>query len=266
MLRGLLEERTLDELAIEDEDSFDHVGLYSDLKDVVLRAKCPFRILPAASAERWDRALFLNLTFWEPTGGGHIVVDDSIPADVITHVAWHHLAARALADAEGGALDAAGLALGEAIASAFDVYLVGRLLGHSPDSTFLESQVPAMAESASQAGLSADDFEVLLRSIADDPDRAFEDLRQLLFDATIALTACTRAEDATATLQRFDAHRFAALLHHYELSNWILYARAYANSEARSGDRASDVDRELRAAPVALDWLAENWIRSHAAE
>jgi hypothetical protein len=256
----VFEERTLDELEIEDEESFDHVGLYSDLKDVVLHAKCSFRILPAGSAQRWDRALFLNLTFWEPNGGGHILVDETIPADVVTHVAWHHLAARALADTGGGALTPAALALGEAIASAFDVYLVGRLLGHSPDSTFLESQVPAMAESASQAGLSARQFEALLRNIADDPDRAFEDLRQLLFDATMALAACAGAEEATATLHRFDDHRFAALLHHYELSNWILYARAYAKSEAATGDRARDVDRELRKAPAALDWLAKNWI------
>ena len=37
-----------------------------------------------------------------------------------------------------------GFLLGESIASAFDMYLVGRLLGHSPDASFLETQVPAM--------------------------------------------------------------------------------------------------------------------------
>jgi hypothetical protein len=262
----LLEERTIDELEIEDEASFGHVGLYADLKDVLLRSKCRFRVLPAADARRWDRALFLNLTFWGANDGGDVLVDEVIPADVVTHVAWHHLAARALVDAAGGPLSTADLFLGEAIASAFDVYLVGRLLGHSPESTFLASQVPAMAESASEAGLSADDFEVLLRGVADDPDRSFEDLRQLLFDATTALVECAGPDDALATLSRFDAHRFASLLHHYELSNWILYARAYAKGARASTDRAGAVDRALRSAPVALDWLAQNWVQPCPAE
>ena len=257
----MLLERTLDELQIEDEASFRHVGLYADLTDVLLRTKCRFRVLPSGQAQRWDRALFLNLTFWGASDGGDVLVDEAIPADVVTHVAWHHLAARALVDEAGGQLSSAALFLGEAIASAFDVYLVGRLLGHAPESTFLASQVPAMAESASDAGLSAEEFEALLRGIVDDPDRAFEDLRQLLFDATTALAGCTGADDALATLCRFDAHRFASLLHHYELSNWVLYARAYAKSELPlEDDRACAVDRELRKAPVALDWLARNWI------
>ena len=68
-------------------------------------------------------------------------------ADVVAHAAWHYLAARALAPAAGRSLSVDALFLGEAIASAFDVYLVGRLLGHAPRSTFLETQVPAMAES-----------------------------------------------------------------------------------------------------------------------
>jgi hypothetical protein len=259
MLATVLERRTLDDLEIEDEASFGHVGLYADLKDVLLRSKCRFRVLSGAEAQRWDRALFLNLTFWGANEGGDVLVDEVIPADVVTHVAWHQLAARALVDEPGGPLSSADLFLGEAIASAFDVYLVGRLLGHSPESTFLASQVPAMAESAGAAGLSDDDFEALLGGIADDPDRAFEDLRQLLFDATTALVACNGVDDAAATLRRFDAHRFGPLLHHYELSNWILYARAYAKEEARVS-RATSIDHELRNAPAALDWLAKHWI------
>lgn len=257
---ALLQERTLDELQIDDEAAFGHVGLYADLKDVLLRAKCRFRVLPKTDAQRWDRALFLNLTFWGANDGGDVLVDEVIPADVVTHVAWHHLAARALGDGTDGPLSAPALFLGEAIASAFDVYLVGRLLGHSPDSTFLAGQVSAMADSAHETGLSADAFEDLLRGVADDPERAFEDLRQLLFEATSALLLCTGADDALATLCRFDAHRFAPLLHHYELSNWILYARAYAKREVPSGDRARAVDRALRDSPVALDWLVKNWV------
>ena len=261
MLCALLDQHTIDALTIEDEASFRHVGLYGELKNVLRTAKYRFRVLPKAMAGRWDRALFLNLTFWGANDGGDVLVEDVIPADVVAHVAWHHLAARALTQQPGAPLSSADLFLGEAIASAFDVYLVGRLLGHSPDSSFLASQVPAMADSASEAHLSEDAFDQLLHGIANDPERAFEDLRQLLFDATTALAACTAADDALATLSRFDAHRFAPLLHHYELSNWVLYSRAYAkNDSPTSGERAREIDRALRAAPVALDWLTKSWI------
>jgi hypothetical protein len=259
--RSAVRHRTLDELTIQDERSFRHVALYADLKEVLLRAKYPFRVLPKGSSGRTDRALLLNLTFWGPNAGGDLLADDSIEADVVAHAAWHHLTARALIAAAPAAkarpsVDA--LFLGEAIASAFDVYLVGRLLGHAPESTFLETQVPAMADAAQAAGLDQDDFEGLLQGIAADPERAFSDLRELLFDATTALFGCRSAEEGHAALAELDAHRFAGLLHRYQLSNWVLYARAYGDSHRDPRVRA--VDRALRSEKSALSWLSAKWI------
>jgi len=257
--------RTIDELKIEDEKSFRHVALYASLKDVLRRARYSFRLLPEASAGRWDRALFLNLTFWGANAGGDVLVDDVLPADVVAHAAWHHLASRELAASPGAELSADALFLGEAIASAFDVYLIGRLLGHAPQSSFLGSQVAAMADSTSGAGLSEDDFEALLEGISADPDRAFEDLRQLLFDATTTLAACSGADEALTALERFDAHRFGPLLHHYELSNWVLYTHAYAKGRHQPDERVRSVDRELRQADVSLDWLTSRWVEAQKA-
>jgi len=250
--------RTIDELKIEDERSFKHVGLYGDLKEVLRRSGYTVRVLPPALAGRWDRALFLNLTFWGAEAGGDVLERDRTPADVVAHMAWHHLAAKAF---RGVTPSADALFLGEAIASAFDVYLVGRLLGHAPESSFLETQVPAMAEAAQAAGMSDADFEKMLDGIAEDPERAFEDLRALLFDATRALLGCATAEDALAALAGFDGHRFAALLHRYEMSNWVLYAKVYAPGAAAGDARVREVDASLRGAKVALDWLDEKWVR-----
>jgi hypothetical protein len=254
--------RTIEDLTVEDERSFRHVELYSDLKEVLRRDRYAFRVLPEPVTGRWDRALFLNLTFWGASDGGDILVDEVIPADVVAHAAWHHLAAKALCEAPGAPLSADALFLGEAIASAFDVYLVGRLLGHSPDSSFLATQVPAMADSAAAASLSESDFDALLQDIANDPDRAFEDLRALLFDATTSLLRCNGVDDALALFSRFSGHRYEALLHHYELSNWILYARAYAKGGVDPDPRARAIDGELRRAKVALDWLSAHWVRA----
>lgn len=250
--------RKLDELTIHDEISFRHVELYADLKEVLRRAEYPFRVLPKSSTARADRALLLNLTFWGADAGGDVLVGDDIEADEVAHAAWHHLAARAMARAPGARPTVEALFLGEAVASAFDVYLVGRLLGHAPRSTFLATQVPAMAEAADAAGLGEDEFERLLEAIAADPDRAFSDLRELLFDATRALFACHAAEEAYAALAAFDGHRFTSLLHRYELSNWVLYARAHGDEGDDPGARA--VDLALRRGKVGLDWLAAKWI------
>jgi hypothetical protein len=255
---GPFDRRTLDELAIGDERAFRHVALYADLKEVVRRAAYPFRVLRGAASGRADRALLLNLSFWAADAGGDVLPDASIEADVVAHVAWHHLAARQLAPGASAAPSIDALFLGEAIASAFDVYLVGRLLAHAPRSTFLETQVPAMAETANAAGLSKASFARLLADISRRPERAFEDLRELLCDATTALVACGTAEQALVALRAFEGHRFEPLLHRYELSNWVLYARAYGRKGRDR--RARAVDRALRRAAAPLDWLAANWI------
>jgi hypothetical protein len=183
-----------------------------------------------------------------------------VPADVIAHAAWHHLAARALAGEPGSPLSAEGMLLGESIASAFDVYLVGRLLGRAPRSTFLATQVTAMAETARGAGLGASDFERLLEGIARDPEGAFADLRRLLHDAALALLPCHGADDALGALARFDRHRFAPLLHHYELSNWVLYARAYARTRRTPDRRACALADLLDRERDPLSWLTSAWL------
>ena len=248
---------TLDDLTIDDERSYRHVALYAELKASLRQDG--YRFLVPEGGASWDRVLFLNLTFWSPSEGGDLLAGDHIPADVVTHVAWHHLAARALGLDRRDA-PAEGMLLAESIASAFDLFLVGRLIGHAPGSDFLETQVPAMAEAAEAAGLSEDGFEALLADVARDPDRAFEDLRALLFDAGSALLRCTSIQAAAEVLDRFAAHRFAPILHHYELSTWILHARA-AGGSVDPDPTARAVDAALRAAPVSLDWLAARWVR-----
>ena len=259
-----LAQHALSDLEIEDERSLRHVAIYSELKEVLKRSGYTFLVLPPALEGRWDRALLLNLTFWGATDGsgarvgGDILVDRSLPADVVAHVAWHHLAATALHPSGPASADA--LFLGEAIASAFDLYLVGRLLGHAPASTFLETQVPAMAEAAEAAGLSEAGLDALLNDVARAPEAAFESLRQLLFDATRALLRCASATEGLRALAALDDHPLAPLLHRYELSNWVLHARAYVADPLATDPAVDALDRALRAAPDAVEHLRAAWV------
>ncbi len=256
---------SLDELTIEDEKSFSHVAVYAQLKSMLRKTDHRFHIPDDAhdSHVSWDRALFLNLTFWNADEGADVLCEPSIPADVVAHIAWHHLAAKELARHAAGpnaAPCAEALFFGEAIASAFDLYLVGRLLRNVPDADFVATQVSIMGEAAEQAGLSEEGFAELLDAVTEDPERAFEDLRELLFDASRALFACRDAVAAQRVLEGFRAHRFESLLHHYQLSNWVLYARAYGAAAPEQQTAVHDLDTTLRAAPIALDWLVNHWL------
>jgi hypothetical protein len=82
-----------------------------------------------------------------------------------------------------------------------------------------------MLEAALAAGSSEEDFETILAFASEAPEQAFEELRQLLFDVSCALSHPLSPEAAAATLARFDGHRMGCLLHHYELSTWVLRAR-----------------------------------------
>ena len=68
--------------------------------------------------------------------------------------------------------------------------------------------------------------------------------------------------DASTLLEGFAAHRFAPLLHHYELSNWILYTRAYASDSLGEDPAVRAVDKALRDAPDSLAWLERTWLTS----
>src|SRR6202044_3149485 len=110
------------------------------------------------------------------------------------------------------------------------------------------------------AGLAAAGFEKLLQRISGDPEGSLEVLRQLLYDATGALLGCATAGEALAALTRFDGHAFAALLHRHELSNWVLYARAYARPAFDPDEAVRDLDRVLRNEDDALAWLVKEWV------
>ncbi len=240
---------TLDHLTITDDRAFLQVPLYKALKAILLASKYSFRVLKKPN---WDRALLLNLTFWSAEAQGDVLPSARVHADVVAHVAWHHLAHGALSDGSARAMF-----LGESIASAFDVYLIGQLLRRGRQCSFLETQLDALAEAAKNAGTSAGRFEALLGSMAASPEAAFADLRALLMDATCALYDCKDADDAAQALAAFDKHRFSAILHHYELSTWVLHAKTHQQGKTKK--HSLEVDAALRSAG-AIDWLTHQWI------
>ncbi len=242
------------DLTIVGERSLAHVAIYADLKRWMLGANLRFGV----SAARADHALVLNLAFWRPGEVAEVLAEDVISADQLAHNAWHALAARALGQ---DARTVSGLLLAESVASAFDIYLVGRLLGHAPESDFLNTQVPAMADAAADAGVHEAAFAALIDRASREPEICFEQLRQLLYDVSMDLHGCEDIESAAMVFEKHGEHPFAGLMHHYELSTWVLFARCYGSA---GGEHAAATDAALRSSPDSIVWLGDNWIPNHA--
>lgn len=248
----------LDELIIDDETAFRHVAIYEDLKGRLRRDAVQFAVLDDSQTMATpDGARLLNLAFWDPDHHSEVLCDRVLTADQVMHNAWHHVAQQALGPA---AKTATGMLLAESVASAFDLYLVGRLLGHAPNALFLETQVPAMSDACASAGMEEGAFTQLLQGASEEPEQSFESLRQLLFDASCTFIASTGLDDAVTALQQYSRHPFAPLLHHYELSTWVLYTKAYAD-DLESAEAVTSADQALRQANDPIAWLDTNWLQ-----
>ncbi len=254
---------TVAQLTIRGERAFRSVEGYAALKRLLVTDKFLFRAPAEGSSHaHYDRVLFLNLTYWHAADGNDVLVDGSIDADVLAHAAWHHATGKALATAT--APTAAAMFLGESIASAFDLYVVGRMLGKGKRTAYLDSQVPLFSEAALASGLSEAALAALFQRVSDAPEVAFEALRELLFDAATALSSCRDVDDAVRCFDRFATHPYSPFLHHFALSSWVLYARAHAGPTVVD-DPADAADRSLRASSAPLTWLNEHWVVGAAA-
>jgi hypothetical protein len=245
-------------LRIDGERALAGVPLYARLKRLLVDERYRFRVPAAGAGADWNRATFLNLTFFRPGDTADVLVEARLPADVVAHAAWHHLAARALG-AAGTTVD--GMLLGESIASGFDLYLLGRLLQRRGRSAFVETQVGAIAEVVRSAGLSARGFRGLLDEVARDPDDAFGALQALLYAAATRLARARDTEEGARVAAGLSGARLHPLLHHYNLSNWILSARLHGRRARRDERRVAAVADALGSAPSALDWLDRAWLR-----
>lgn len=258
MVQRAFSKVTLDALTIDDEAGFERMPLYAPLARVVREDALTFRVAPAGSTQAtWARALFLNLTFWHGDDASDVLSERRIPADVVAHCAWHHLAKGALG-VDGSSAEA--MLLGESVASAFDAYMLGTLLASGQECDFLPSQMQAITAALEDVGYDERDAEARFERMASDPDAAFESLRSLLFEVSLALLDARSLDEATAVFDRFESHPDAPLLHHYELSNWVLHCKAYAHRDERSAQRAREVHAALRAADSSISWLEAQWL------
>ena len=241
------------DLVVDDEQSFETLAEYRALKSALLRSECPFLVTSEADGEQSSR--LLNLAYWDPAEFLEVLPEAALSADQFAHNALHYCGHRALGAA---ACSVEGILFVESIASAADIYWLGRLLTEDPYAGFLESQVPAMSEAAESAGVAADEFAGLLQAAAADPSAAFGALRRTLFDTAIALVNATSVDEADEVLRAEAEQPWSALRHHYALSNWVLFARINGDKGAEN-DAVRSADKRLRESEDPMTDLASMW-------
>jgi hypothetical protein len=250
----------LDALRIRDARPFSHILHYAPLKQRLIDAQYTFQLLPKSA--NVASAQLLNLTYWgapaEALVGGDVLTEAAIDADVVCHVGWHHMLRETLAADGDNSSSAASLFLGESVASAYDLYMLGVLMLRAPSCGFVQTQAPAIADCATASGLSKRAFAQQLQTIALDPEAAFAALRTLLFDVTTALYLAKTQAAAFTILQSVREAPYSWLLPRFELSNWVLYARAYAKKATSAA--ASKLNRELAITERPLELLTSRYL------
>lgn len=248
----------IDELTIADEGAYAEFPLWTKLRKRLVEHEVDMYLVEAdGPLTHWADTALINHTVRLPKGATEILHDRVVPADALMHTAWHHAGVAAMGSL---ASTAEGLLLGESVASAFDAFVIGTLLGaESEQPSALDTQVPAMAEVAAAAGGSQEDFEALLHRMAEDPEGSFEELRELLFDVSIGLLYGGTVERAEEVLNGTRGHVFAPILHHYDLSIWVLYARAFG-ADMKEHASLRKIDAKLREVDKPLEWLVEHWL------
>lgn len=205
-------------------------------------------LVPARGRASEGATDFLNRTFW--TSAGDVLASREAPVDVLAHAAWHHVVRAA---APRATVESA--LVGEAIASAFDLYLVGAALRVAPDADLLATQVPRLSEAAADGGMGARAFATVLKDAARDPEKVFGELYALLADAALKLAAVDDPVRAAHVVDALATRRLGPLLFHYDVSGWLLHARAHATT--RGADAAARaIDRTIRRARRPITALA----------
>lgn len=248
----------LQDLIIPDEAAYADFPLWAKLKARLVDREVEMYLADSSGPmAHWADTALINHTIELPRGATEILHDRHVPADALMHTVWHHAGVEAMGTLSN---TAEGLLLGESVASAFDAFLVGTLLRtESERASALDTQVPAMAEAAAAAGGSPKDFEALLHRMAEDPEGSFEELRELLFDVSMGLLHAGSVDAADEVLSNIHGHVFAPILHHYDLSIWVLYARAYGR-DLKPHPGLRKIDATLREETKPLAWLESHWL------
>ncbi len=208
------------ELVIEDEADYRAAGLGRLLAlscGFLERAGVRFGVMP----EGRGTARLASLLSWQVAERLELLDEACVASDQLVHFALHQMVDRRL-----GHDDPYAVLLAETIASASDLYLLGKLAATDREPAFLVDTMESFSAWFELYAGDPDDLERLLASTVADPYAAMRSLCRYLLAATAPLLYPRDERSVTDTLTKAARDRAYPLLHHYNTTNWVLSIRA----------------------------------------
>lgn len=165
-------------------------------------------------------ARLVNLLFWRAGERREYVDGSALYADQVIHLALHQLV-----DTLVSRSHPRGSLFAECLASASDVYLLGKLMGGGEETDFLRDTLASFGTYYEMYAHGEGDLERIIRQLRDDPFAAMTGLASFLEFFCLTLLESDTGEEARQKLLPLTTHRFYPLVHHYHTANWVLSLR-----------------------------------------
>lgn len=205
---------TLQELEIFEQDAFKRADI--KLLDLSLHLLKDHRM--AVIPHSTGLARLVNLLHWDASENLEYLDGEGVLADQIIHFAVHHVMNRF-----NQCNTAKGMLFAECMASAADVYLVGKLSQAGEETDFLQDTLESFSTYYEMYAVDETHLELMLSTILEQPFKAMMDLANYLFQFGSALLG---AQPDLEKLIQLQEHFSYPLVHHYNISNWILTIRS----------------------------------------
>ena len=160
----------------------------------------------------------VDLLNWRAGARCEHIESRGIFADQAVHFAIHHVLEGVL-----GGRQPQTVLLAECVASASDMYLLGKLSEAGEETGFLSETIESYCSYYEMYAAEAEQLEHLLSAFLDDPFKTMAETAIFLFSFGTALLGPNWNR---AVLTEMTANPYYPLVHHYNLTNWILSIRA----------------------------------------
>lgn len=225
----------IEELPVLERDAFLEAGI--DLLtycERVLRAKKVGAVVLDSAP---GVARIINLLSWSVNDRREYLDQPEVFADQVIHFAAHQVVAEVW-----GAETPASMLFAEAVASACDLYCLGKLSAAGVETEFMADTLASFADYYEQYAAEEEDYESVLERLLEGPHEAMAELAEFLYDTGAQLCRAKDEAEMAEVLIPLADEIWYPMLFHYQVVHWQHdVTRRFPRQEERE---ETDAERE----------------------
>ncbi|MDJ0842186.1 MAG: hypothetical protein QNK37_37140 [Acidobacteriota bacterium] len=167
------------------------------------------------------RARLANLLSWQVDECLEYLDGDDLTTDQVVHFGLHQFAHHRL-----GSKHPHAVLFAETLASSADIYLLGKLAQAGMEPDFIHETLESFGFYYETYGDDAGHMEQLLSDLTTDPFGAMVTVGNYLFNFCTPLLYPASSDEPANILAVLQPHAYYPLVHHYNVTNWVLAIRA----------------------------------------